>query len=264
MPINMPPPVQIIAPNPVSPPQQVLQDQIDIPPHPQSSWVLVIPYSVDNAHVIWGHNSEWSRQWEAPVRINGLRLVTDMGDYNDHKDVDDVMKNPEDNADKFVNIEDRLGANTLAIVKYDNGNVNLNVILPDDTEISEDIHNKSDDEKSLKQDVVNRIGYIVHQYNSQSPQPTPKPSLPSPISNGVDISDLPQQLPGQYGFSIVMDSSRMDIIHKMQSVIPTLSGIKIATNDLDDTGIEMTGYYQGTKEMFVSNLINNGIPIYNP
>ena len=238
---------------------------------PQSSsikkgrWGILIPYEVKNKHIIWGHQSLWSQQWEAPIRINGYRIITDMGDYIDKKNIENLLLHPDSNLDNIVSVEDRYNADSLILLKLENDKLDINVIMPNDEDnnATEDLTNN--DLTLLKQNSLQDLNNIYKNYKNTYQElnnNTDNQNNQTTISQStqIDFQELPKTNDDLH-FSIVMDSSRMDIAQKMKDIIPQLPNIKIENIDFDNTGIEIIGFFSGDKNNFVSLLKNKGFPI---
>jgi hypothetical protein len=238
---------------------------------PQSSsikkgrWGILIPYEVKNKHIIWGHQSLWSQQWEAPIRINGYRIITDMGDYIDKKNIENLLLHPDSNLDNIVSVEDRYNADSLILLKLENDKLDINVIMPNDEDnnATEDLTNN--DLTLLKQNSLQDLNNIYKNYKNTYQElnnNTDNRNNQTTISQStqIDFQELPKTNDDLH-FSIVMDSSRMDIAQKMKDIIPQLPNIKIENIDFDNTGIEIIGFFSGDKNNFVSLLKNKGFPI---
>lgn len=233
----------------------------------KSRYAIVIPYEVINDKPVWGHQSAWSRAWEAPIRVNGMRLVTDMGDYNDHKAVDAALKNPENNLDAFTEIEDRLGASSVIILKLSDQKLDINIIEPNDESVSMSEDNTSNNYDELKTLVIGDISKTLGHYSSAvtassyTPVQDIQPLSADHPSENIDLSMTDSSVPGHILFSAIMDSSRMDVVRVMQSVIPSLAGVSVSKIDADNTGIEITGDFAGNRQDFVTLLRYHHIPV---
>lgn len=56
---------------------------------PRPSWVLAIPArrNADGSLTIWDRADEWTRSWRVPQTVNGLRIVTLLGDTEDRRSI---------------------------------------------------------------------------------------------------------------------------------------------------------------------------------
>lgn len=276
MPLPPPPPpvsgFEIILPSPPTlnlVPNKTEENKTQISNHiNKGKWGILIPYEIKNKHIIWGHQSLWSQQWEAPIRINGYRILTDMGDYIDKKNIENLLLNPDQNLDNITSVEDRYNADSLILLKLEDNKLDINVILPNDenNNASEDLTNN--DLEELKQNTLQDLNSIYKNYKYNSNQidteinsTTEKNQLSvKTATTNIDFQELPNTN-NKLHFSVVMDNTRMDVAKKMKEIIPSLPGVEIENIDFDNTGIEIIGFFNGDKYSFLSLLKDKGLPV---
>ena len=87
---------------------------------PRPDWVLAIPArrQGDGSLVIWDRNDDWTKVWRVPKAVDGLRIVTLLGDSEDRKSItpsaiDEML------VDQMRPVMDKYGAPALALIVTD-------------------------------------------------------------------------------------------------------------------------------------------------
>lgn len=91
---------------------------------PRPQWVMAIPArrTTDGNLVIWDRRDEWSRAWRVPRIIDGMRIVTLMGDTQDSRSItpaaiDGML------VDEMQVVLEKYGAPALALIVNDGQNI---------------------------------------------------------------------------------------------------------------------------------------------
>lgn len=87
---------------------------------PRPDWVLAIPArrQADGSLAIWDRNDDWTKEWRVPKVVDGLRIVTLLGDSEDRKRItpsaiDEML------VDQMRPVMDKYGAPALALIVTD-------------------------------------------------------------------------------------------------------------------------------------------------
>lgn len=98
---------------------------------PRPDWVLAIPArrTADGGLVIWDRTDEWTRAWRVPRVIDGMRVVTLLGDSQDSRSItpaaiDGML------VDEMQVVLDKYGAPALALIVNDGASIAVAGYVP--------------------------------------------------------------------------------------------------------------------------------------
>jgi hypothetical protein len=230
------------------------------------AWILVVPVEQVSGRPVWGRASAWSRAWIAPVRQSGMRLVTIMGDADDHQRLtDDMLADPDDpgTAEAALGLAHKYGAPAVSLIQYD-GATTLQGWLwrpgsaPQTSTVDASPEAAKTSGASLVADLAepaaDGLGNVVNSPSADQTAPA--------VGLDVDLEDHPEYVQDtRYGFAIVMSTDDNDAAVQVRHSVAQIPGVAILSSDTDQDGLVIQAAYNGSKGQLMTAIAAAGITI---
>jgi hypothetical protein len=247
---------------------------VQVPAQPRKpGWVLVIPVDATGPRPSWGGDSAWAHQWVAPVRRDGMRFVSIMGDADDRMRMgSSMLTQPDDQATAAaaLSLGRKYGTSAVAMVRAQEGGTSVyywhsgNEPQESDSDVSPG---------SAKETALGLLVSLADPGKGGVPDPVPAPAADAkaaPASNAsvvseattVDIETHPEWAQdGQMGFAVVLATSDTLRSAMLKHRMAAMSGVHVLTSDVDSDGAVITGSYEGDRGGLASALEAVGIKV---
>ena len=254
---------------------QVLPSPVAPAPAPvarKPSWILAIPVEAVSSKTVWGRESAWSRQWVAPVRRDGMRIVSIMGDADDRARLTEgMLSQPDDSstAQAALALARKYGAPAVAVLRANGEGTAVWLWRGGSDPVETDSDAIGDSAKESALDMLVDLADPGHSNAPTASAATVQPAVaaaakadsgPPTGGTGVDLETHPEfAQDGQYGFAIVLSSSDKLRSALLKHQVAALHGVHVLTADVDQDGAIITGSYEGGQAELVAALGAAGV-----
>jgi hypothetical protein len=234
-------------------------------------WILVVPAEMlEGGRALWGRESAWSRSWAVPARLDGMSLVSTMGDADDRKRLAPAMIADPDSAatgEAARWLGRKYGAPSVAMVLREPGG-GIRACLwrtaGGDPESSSDDAPGEDPRATALEMVGDLAAPEPEGGEGGTAAATGAAEAPGAAAAGsrddVDVEEHPEYAPeGLLGFAIVVASEDVQRSQRIRDAVARLPGVTVRTADADADGAEITGSFAGDRAALVAELSSVGI-----
>jgi hypothetical protein len=237
------------------------------------AWVLVVPgEALDEGRSLWGRESAWSRSWAAPVRLDGMRLVSTMGDADDRKRlIPSMIANPDDagTGDAIRWLGQKYGAPAVAMVlREPSGGIRATLWRTGGGTPATSVDDApGNDPKAAALDMLGDLAKpepAEDHGDGVAAEASHAPDEQSVSAHGsldqVDLEEHPEySQEGLLGFAIVLASEDANRSARIRDAVSRLPGVTVRSADADADGAEVTGTFGGDRAALVAELASIGL-----
>ena len=245
-------------------------------PPPPVSWIFLIPAErMNDGSVHWGRESEWSQAWLPPSIIDNVKIVSTLGDAQDHKWLTtELLSNGDEQhingALSEISKKYHAPAIALAIRDHD-GTVNVSFWRPNVIAMAQGVTNaEQSNSKNGVLDLINKMSSGQTSYEDVGEELGPNMLLATDSANQrqsdttkeVDVEQSPEFGSGKnMGYSVVMASSNKELIEETSRIVVNIQNFNPILVNKDDDGFEISGSYNGTQQEFEAQLKSRGVKV---
>lgn len=218
------------------------------------SWIMIVPFEdVAGGKALWGRASAWSKAWVAPVKRQGMRLVTVMGDADDRDRLTArMLGDPSSPAtiEAALSVGRKYGAPAVALLRYqDSGTVTAWLARPGGSQVTRTFNGATVSE--AREAAITALAGMQSEAHSN-------PTADADGGTTIDLKPEGQSPPGTYGFSLVVEARDSAAIAKIRRAVIDMAGVTVKRVVTDDDGMEIVGYWPGDRASLERALTDAG------